>query len=79
MKNLAHPARIVALMLALPTLAHAHPGHDGHELTWDMVSVAPAHLAAHPLATVGSALGLVVLTWAVVRATRNARAQKARR
>jgi hypothetical protein len=22
-------------LLALPALVHAHPGHDGHELTWD--------------------------------------------
>ncbi len=24
-----------ALFLAIPALVHAHPGHDGHELTWD--------------------------------------------
>jgi len=24
-----------AILLALPALAQAHPGHDGHELTWD--------------------------------------------
>jgi hypothetical protein len=29
---------------ALPVLAHAHPGHDGHELTWDFTSG-----ASHPL------------------------------
>jgi urease accessory protein len=23
-----------ALVLALPVFAHAHPGHDGHDLTW---------------------------------------------
>jgi urease accessory protein len=27
---------VAALLLTLPALAHAHPGHDGdHELTWD--------------------------------------------
>jgi urease accessory protein len=25
---------MAALLLALPALAHAHPGHEGHELTW---------------------------------------------
>jgi len=28
----------------------AHPGHDGHELTWDF-----SHLAQHPFATMGCA------------------------
>lgn len=26
---------LTAFFLALPALAVAHPGHDGHELTWD--------------------------------------------
>ena len=39
------PIRCLALAaFALPVLAHAHPGHDGHELTWDFVTG-----AAHPL------------------------------
>ena len=29
---------------ALPVLAHAHPGHEGHDLTWDFTSG-----ASHPL------------------------------
>lgn len=45
-----HPAFFVltALSLAAAPAALAHPGHDGHELTWDF-----SHLAAHPLATLG--------------------------
>ncbi len=39
------PSRLLALgAFALPLLAQAHPGHDGHELTWDFASG-----AAHPL------------------------------
>jgi len=39
------PIRFLALAaLALPVLAHAHPGHEGHELTWDF-----AGGATHPL------------------------------
>ncbi len=26
---------LTALLISLPALAQAHPGHDGHELTWD--------------------------------------------
>jgi hypothetical protein len=36
--------------LMFATLVYAHPGHDGHELTWDM-----RHLAQHPFATMGCA------------------------
>ncbi len=38
--------QITSLILLSPALAMAHPGHEGHELTWDL-----NHLAAHPLAT----------------------------
>jgi hypothetical protein len=41
------PRRILVPALALATTTlQAHPGHDGHELTWDL-----DHLAAHPAAT----------------------------
>jgi hydrogenase/urease accessory protein HupE len=40
--------RISLVLAVLPAVAHAHPGHDGHELTWDL-----SHLAAHPFATLG--------------------------
>jgi hypothetical protein len=35
-----------SLLVLFPALARAHPGHEGHELTWDY-----QHLVAHPLAT----------------------------
>lgn len=48
---------LATLSLGAP-LALAHPGHDGHELTWDF-----DHLAAHPLATVGCLLTVSALAW----------------
>lgn len=36
--------------LVLASAARAHPGHEGHELTWDF-----SHLAQHPFATIGCA------------------------
>ena len=61
--------RFLALLtFALPVLARAHPGHDGHELTWDY-----SHLAAHPLATLGC-FGVFALAgwslWKLVRSRR---------
>jgi urease accessory protein len=35
MIRLRRPIVLASLLLALPALAQAHPGHDGHELTWD--------------------------------------------
>jgi hypothetical protein len=59
--------RLLALaVFALPVLAHAHPGHDGPELTWDF-----DHLAAHPAATLLCILlgGAIVWTgWHLLRA-----------
>jgi uncharacterized iron-regulated membrane protein len=58
------------IFLATAGLAQAHPGHDGHDLTWDM-----RHLAANPDATIlcMGVLGLVVWgTWKVVRAAAEA-------
>ena len=62
--------------LAFATLAHAHPGHDGHELTWEL-----RHLAQHPLATIGCAavLGaMLALALQLVRSRRELRAQSLR-
>lgn len=55
-----HPTLFVAAYLALAVApsAFAHPGHDGHELTWDF-----SHLAAHPLATLGCFLAISALAW----------------
>jgi hypothetical protein len=41
----------------LATLAHAHPGHDGHDFTWDF-----GHLAQHPFATMGCAAAVGAAT-----------------
>lgn len=54
-----------AAWLASTVLAQAHPGHEGHELTWDL-----GHLAGHPLATLGCAAVLVVAAWAAFRIAR---------
>ena len=50
--------QIAGLLLLFPALAQAHPGHGGHELTWDF-----NHLAAHPLATFGCFLVLSAGAW----------------
>ena len=47
----------------------AHPGHDGHELTWDL-----AHLAAYPGATAG-AIGVLIVATGVVAWGRRSRAR----
>jgi hypothetical protein len=54
--------RAALLLAVFPVLAHAHPGHDGHDLTWDF-----RHLAAHPLATLGWFVALGVSVWALRR------------
>jgi hypothetical protein len=46
MKNSFRVFALIPAVIASSALVHAHPGHDGHELTWDF-----GHLAAHPLAT----------------------------
>ena len=59
-----------ALFLATAVLARAHPGHDGHDFTWDF-----GHLTAYPDATIlcFGLLGLVVWgTWKMVRASAEA-------
>lgn len=62
--------------LTFATLAYAHPGHDGHELTWEM-----RHLAQHPLATIGCAavFGMMVaLAVQLLRSRSALRAQSLR-
>ena len=55
--------RLIVLALAavaLPVLAHAHPGHDGHDLTWDFATG-----AAHPLSGWDHLLAMVAVgLWA---------------
>lgn len=64
--------RLFALAaLLLPALAQAHPGHEGHELTWDF-----DHLANHPLATLVCVGALTAAFWGV-RELMHARRAKA--
>ena len=60
-------AVLAILALVSAAVAHAHPGHDGHELTWDF-----SHLAAHPLATLSSLAVLGLAGWIVWRGARAA-------
>jgi urease accessory protein len=55
------PSRLLALAaFALPALAHAHPGHDGPDLTWDFASG-----AAHPLSGWDHLLAMIAVgLWA---------------
>jgi hypothetical protein len=59
--SLWRAAAVLAPFILMVTVANAHPGHDGHELTWDF-----SHLAQHPLATmgcaavIGASIGLVL-------------------
>ena len=63
--------RLLALFAALPTIASAHPGHDGgHELTWDFGSLGHVHYG--PL-LVG---GLLLIGAVVVIAKLAARGEK---
>lgn len=70
--------RFLALAaLAMPLIAHAHPGHDGdHDLVWDF-----DHLSAHPWATL-LCFGLIAAVfWGITQlvASRRARAEIRRR
>ncbi|RXK55423.1 hypothetical protein ESB00_05855 [Oleiharenicola lentus] len=52
---------LALVSLALPVLAHAHPGHDGdHDFGWDF-----EHLVNHPLATIACLSVLVAAVWGV--------------
>jgi hydrogenase/urease accessory protein HupE len=63
--------RFLALAaFALPVLAHAHPGHEGHELTWDF-----DHLVAHPTATLVCFAIFAAAGWAVWRVLRSRQAK----
>jgi hydrogenase/urease accessory protein HupE len=57
--------QIASLALLFPVLAQAHPGHEGHELTWDF-----NHLAAHPLATIMCFSVLAAGAWCAWRIAR---------
>lgn len=60
MKRFLRFALPAAAALLFPALAHAHPGHDGHELTWDFSAG-----AAHPLSGLDHLLAMVAVgLWA---------------
>jgi urease accessory protein len=60
MKRFLRFALPAAAALLFPALAHAHPGHDGHELTWDFRAG-----AAHPLMGMDHILAMVAVgLWA---------------
>lgn len=51
---------LTAATLLFPALAQAHPGHEGHELTWDFSAG-----AAHPLSGLDHLLAMVAVgLWA---------------
>ena len=58
-------ARTLTLAAVIPAVAQAHPGHDGHELTWDM-----SHLAQYPWATLGCFAAVGGIVWLAGRAVR---------
>ena len=65
MRTLLRSSSVAAALIALlPSLAHAHPGHDGGEVTWDFT-----HLAAHPYATMGWLVAIGGVAWMIGRLT----------
>lgn len=74
--SFARGSRLVLMTMASTTLLQAHPGHDGHELTWDL-----SHLAAFPLATMGclaAGAAMVGVGWLMLRRSATARIQSLR-
>jgi len=60
MKRLLRLASPAALALLFPALAQAHPGHDGHDLTWDFSGG-----FAHPVGGLDHILAMVAVgLWA---------------
>lgn len=55
--NLSRVA-LPAAFFASASVLLAHPGHDGHDFTWDF-----QHLAANPIATLLCAAVLVGAAW----------------
>jgi hypothetical protein len=68
MKRLHLAPAFLTLGAVLPTVALAHPGHDGHELTWDVSSSGHIHL--------DWIIGAALVVTALVAAYRYAKAQK---
>jgi lysylphosphatidylglycerol synthetase-like protein (DUF2156 family) len=75
MKSPRFRSLLIATAFALPTLAYAHPGHDGdHELVWDF-----EHLADHPLATIACVSLIIAAGWGVWRLLKSRPTPKAQR
>lgn len=61
--------------LALPVLAHAHPGHDGdHDFVWDF-----GHLVENPLATIACLSLFAAAGWGVWKLVKSRNAAKTER
>lgn len=50
--------KLIGLFVAVTVAAHAHPGHDGHELTWDFSTG-----LAHPFTGWDHILAMVAVGW----------------
>ena len=57
-------APFTAALLATVTWAEAHPGHDGHDFSWDF-----RHLADHPDATILCFGVIGAVAWVVWKVT----------
>ena len=76
-KSRVRDALVPAGFFSLVTVLKAHPGHDGHELTWDF-----SHLTAYPVATITcfALLGAVGYAgWLLLRRATTQRIQSLRR
>lgn len=66
MKPCARLSLLLSALAGSTASAYAHPGHEGHELTWDF-----GHLATHPGATVLCLAVLFGAAWAGWSLTRS--------
>ena len=69
--NISRIGCTIAIFLAMAGAAQAHPGHDGHELTWEF-----RHLAQHPVVALGLGFMLAMGAagiWQLLRLGRIAR------
>lgn len=69
MKSLGRSAAWLFSALLLSPALSAHPGHDGHDFTWEM-----RHLAEHPVATLGCFGFLAAAMWIVWKLAQRTRA-----
>jgi len=74
MRALRRIPLLLAIFSVLPLLAHAHPGHEGHDLTWDFAAG-----LGHPLAPWGFVLVAVLVGLAIMALGDRIRAHRASR